>query len=216
MSTTTRDISTEPTELYRYFDSDDRLLYIGISLSTIMRATGHRRDAGWWNSWTRCSVERFDTRTAALAAERDAIIGERPLHNVVHNRINIGEIHPAPDGDLEPIYDHARIALSQRTQRLYAVTREVIDKLCHAVNEAIDDGSIDPMSQDDWIALVADMARYNVYADSSGCCRDDLHYPILIEPAGPSYVTCHYVCLEHRVRWKVGWTSNMSILAAIS
>lgn len=92
----TRDITNEPTELYRYFDTSDRLLYIGISLSTVARAMGHKREAGWWGTWARSTVERFDTRAQALEAERLAIIREKPLHNVIHNGGNPNGDAPGP------------------------------------------------------------------------------------------------------------------------
>lgn len=80
------------TELYRYFDNDGSLLYIGISLSAVARAVQHRQNAHWWDKVHRCEVERFPTRALAADAERKAIKAERPLHNVVHNG---GERSPA-------------------------------------------------------------------------------------------------------------------------
>lgn len=74
------------TDLYRYFDADGRLLYIGISLHAAKRAAEHRAGKDWWNDVATMTIEKFATREAALEAERVAIIAEGPLHNVVHNR----------------------------------------------------------------------------------------------------------------------------------
>lgn len=72
----------ETTELYRHFDSDGRLLYVGVSLSTLRRLTQHRDKSAWFQSIQRVTVERFPSRAAAFEAERRAIATERPLHNV--------------------------------------------------------------------------------------------------------------------------------------
>jgi len=74
-----------PTDLYRFYDSNDRLLYVGISFHAATRASEHRRDKAWWPQVSRMTVEHLTTRTAALAAEQAAIIRERPIHNVIHN-----------------------------------------------------------------------------------------------------------------------------------
>jgi hypothetical protein len=73
-------------DLYRFFDADDRLLYIGISLSAVQRAAGHRHRQPWWDDVARMDVEHFPdvTRDEILRIEREAIRTERPLHNVVH------------------------------------------------------------------------------------------------------------------------------------
>jgi hypothetical protein len=73
---------TKPTALYRHFDSDGRLLYVGISLSAIIRLAEHRASP-WFDDIARVEIERHPTRKAALAAERKAIRDERPLHNIV-------------------------------------------------------------------------------------------------------------------------------------
>ena len=74
------------TDLYRYYDADGRLLYIGISLNAVARATQHRADKHWWNDVARMTVEKIPgDRRHALEVERRAIRDEGPLHNVVHN-----------------------------------------------------------------------------------------------------------------------------------
>ena len=73
------------TDLYRYFDAEGRLLYVGISFSAIARAAQHREDKGWWQDVARMHVEHLPTRSEAVAAERQAIQSEQPLHNVMHN-----------------------------------------------------------------------------------------------------------------------------------
>jgi len=77
---------SRPTWVYRYFDADGGLLYIGVAFDVLKRAEGHRRHAEWWPLAATYTEELFPTRTAALAAEAEAIRTEHPLFNVVHNR----------------------------------------------------------------------------------------------------------------------------------
>lgn len=75
------------TTLYRLYDVDAVLLYVGISWNPGQRFTlGHSLDKPWWADVAHTTLEHFPTRAAALVAERAAIVAERPLHNVVHNR----------------------------------------------------------------------------------------------------------------------------------
>lgn len=74
------------TALYRFYDGDDRLLYVGIAVEPFRRMAQHRHGKGWWSDVARVELERFDTRAQAAEAERLAIANEQPLYNVVHNR----------------------------------------------------------------------------------------------------------------------------------
>jgi hypothetical protein len=74
-----------PTGLYRLYGDDDRLLYVGISLSVASRLSQHSHDKSWWADVRHITVEHFENRTTARWAERLAILNEKPLHNVVHN-----------------------------------------------------------------------------------------------------------------------------------
>ena len=68
------------TCVYRCYDAAERLLYVGISMSLEGRLTKHRRTA-WWPEVAEITVQWFDGREAAKAAERAAIRDEAPLHN---------------------------------------------------------------------------------------------------------------------------------------
>lgn len=67
--------------LYRFFDAEDRLLYVGITRDVGSRFGAHRRQAGWWSEAVRCDYRALPDRPAAEAAEALAIATERPLHN---------------------------------------------------------------------------------------------------------------------------------------
>lgn len=74
--------------LYRMFDGNGRLLYIGLTNNTRTRLKNHADDKAWWGQVHNVTLEHFPSRTALEDAERAAIQSERPLHNVVHNASN--------------------------------------------------------------------------------------------------------------------------------
>lgn len=74
---------TQPTTLYRHFDADGRLLYVGISKSALRRLASHEETSAWVQSISSVTVERFPCRSAAAEAEKLAIQSERPAYNVV-------------------------------------------------------------------------------------------------------------------------------------
>lgn len=73
------------TTLYRFFDQDEELLYVGISVSPWSRWRQHRHDKPWWCDVATIGLESHPTREAALAAEKVAIQSEHHRYNIVHN-----------------------------------------------------------------------------------------------------------------------------------
>lgn len=71
------------TALYRHFDKDKNLLYIGISLSPIYRLDSHGLNANWFEKIAFIEVEWFNNRKDALNAEKTAIKLERPTYNKI-------------------------------------------------------------------------------------------------------------------------------------
>jgi excisionase family DNA binding protein len=130
------------TSLYRHFCSGGKLLYVGVSLSAINRLGQHAEHSGWFKSIAKVSIEHFDTREAALEAERAAIVRERPLHNI-HHRKAAEEAQKAADAAMlstvrakkdltarivyfKPVYSlhEAADALSVNVRTVYAWIRE--------------------------------------------------------------------------------------------
>lgn len=75
-------IAAKRTALYRLFDSNGQLLYIGITYQPEARWKAHAATKAWWPDVARKSMEWHDTRPIAEAAEVAAIRAELPLHNV--------------------------------------------------------------------------------------------------------------------------------------
>lgn len=72
--------------LYRMFDADNTLLYVGITNSLQRRLKQHSEEKPWFRRIDRIEIERFATRKEVEYAERQAIINEDPLHNIVFNQ----------------------------------------------------------------------------------------------------------------------------------
>jgi predicted GIY-YIG superfamily endonuclease len=70
------------TQLYRHFDEEHNLLYVGISLSTFARLSQHKEHSAWFKKIKSVEIENFDTREGAMAAERKAICTEDPMFNI--------------------------------------------------------------------------------------------------------------------------------------
>lgn len=73
------------TALYRHW-SGENLLYVGISVDPVKRLREHDRHSIWMEDVDQITIEWFDTREAALTAERNAIRSEVPIYNVQHAR----------------------------------------------------------------------------------------------------------------------------------
>lgn len=69
-------------DLYRHFDNAGVLLYVGVSLAALKRLSQHKQVSHWYRDIANVKIEKHPTRKAALAAEREAIAKENPLHNL--------------------------------------------------------------------------------------------------------------------------------------
>jgi predicted GIY-YIG superfamily endonuclease len=67
--------------LYRHYEVDGTLLYVGISLNAVARLGQHSNTAAWYHRIARIEIEPFMSRREAREAERRAIQTERPCHN---------------------------------------------------------------------------------------------------------------------------------------
>lgn len=72
---------SERTAVYRIYDTDGALLYVGVSADFGYRWTAHARTQPWWQDVGRQTIEWHESRAAALAAEAAAIEAEKPKHN---------------------------------------------------------------------------------------------------------------------------------------
>lgn len=69
-------------KLYRHFDADDNLLYVGVSISILNRIRGHRSNSHWFDRIAKITIQNFNTKEEMYEAEKYAILNEKPLCNV--------------------------------------------------------------------------------------------------------------------------------------
>jgi excinuclease UvrABC nuclease subunit len=67
--------------LYRYFDSIDRLLYVGVTQNLRQRGYNHKYESAWYSDVARMESVPYERRSDALKAETKAIQSESPLYN---------------------------------------------------------------------------------------------------------------------------------------
>lgn len=118
------------TTVYRLFDAQGQLLYIGTTADPQERWAQHGRERLWWSSVVRATVEWYDTRTEALAVEREAIRSECPLHNDKAT-------------EREAVFPHAQMhGTTPETLLRRAATehRKALDKLAITVDRAARSG----------------------------------------------------------------------------
>lgn len=70
-----------PCDLYRAFDDNGVLLYVGVSYICEARLRNHALVSDWFKRAKKFDVMRYPDRQSALAAERKAITTENPLCN---------------------------------------------------------------------------------------------------------------------------------------
>lgn len=71
--------------LYRAYDSEGVLLYVGISGKWSERLHSHEKTSDWMELTDYVKIERFPDRESVEKAERRAIAKEEPLYNKAHN-----------------------------------------------------------------------------------------------------------------------------------
>ncbi len=71
--------------LYRFYNEDDSLLYVGLTRDPSRRISQHAGDKSWWTNVSRIEIAHFDSLEELRSAERDAITTEKPVHNVRMN-----------------------------------------------------------------------------------------------------------------------------------
>ena len=78
--------------VYRCFDKDGRLIYVGFTVNCTRRLKQHRAASPWFGLVGRVTHQTFDTKAAALAEERRAIRAEGPLCNAKGNAAQDGAL----------------------------------------------------------------------------------------------------------------------------
>lgn len=72
--------------LYRFWDADGQLLYVGETNDPMRRWREHQQTKPWFCEVVTFTRESFPTRETAKAAEADAIKTENPKYNIASRR----------------------------------------------------------------------------------------------------------------------------------
>jgi hypothetical protein len=114
--------------LYRFFDSEGRLLYVGISNTWYQRFHQHEKTSGWFSRVANATFESYDSRDAVEAAELKAIRTENPEFNKAHNPSyettvdHFGKIKMWTYSDLNPDEDHIEL-ITEMKQHLWHIKK---------------------------------------------------------------------------------------------
>jgi hypothetical protein len=119
-------VKDETHTLYRFYGSDERLLYIGISVNPWSRFKQHRDDKQWWDDIAQITMEKYPSRETVLEAERRAIGAEKPEHNVVHNR---GRSYATAPANAHTWRFRGRNPGDERTGELYLTYQVELDPI---------------------------------------------------------------------------------------
>lgn len=94
-------LANRQTAVYRLFDAEDVLLYVGMTHDLYMRFNSHRAQKLWWPYTGYATVEWFANRAGARRHEAMAIVEEQPRFN--DKKSDPRWLEPAPDGVDKPI-----------------------------------------------------------------------------------------------------------------
>lgn len=88
--------------LYRFYDKQGTLIYVGITLDPPARFRSHTHTQNWWDQVSEIRIGLQPDRPSVLVAEKDAIRREGPRYNITHNTAPAsaapGDIRWACDG----------------------------------------------------------------------------------------------------------------------
>lgn len=72
----------KPHDVYRLYDVDDALLYVGITSQGMVRLANHASTADWWPQVAVITIVHCPDRRTALDLEHIAIEEEDPVYNI--------------------------------------------------------------------------------------------------------------------------------------
>ena len=97
---------SQQTALYRFYDGEGTLLYVGITKRPPTRFDAHAADKPGWPEVTRIEIEWCESRAEADRRERTAIKSEHPKWNVIHTHVPSSPRRRVPPPELSPEQIH--------------------------------------------------------------------------------------------------------------
>ena len=75
-----------PTTVYRIYNENGQLLYVGIATTYLRRLSHHETSAEWFEQGATIRLTHYPTRGLAATAEVAATVAEKPLYNIAWNQ----------------------------------------------------------------------------------------------------------------------------------
>ena len=132
------------TALYRLFDAEGDLLYVGISGYPTLRLQQHAGDKPWWNEVASHTIEWLTDRPTAEAAEVAAIRAEKPRYNAQPPRQKAPKlvrtsVSGKRFGRPRFVPTEAQARLLAQLEALVEHRDEVLGEMWRAVSDALND-----------------------------------------------------------------------------
>lgn len=109
---------TTPTAVYKHYDIDDNLIYVGVASDVTVRQSTHFKTSEWQQEIQNVSVEWHHSRLRAEIREILLIKAFRPKYNKVHNNDNLAEL-----------------AIANRFETFANKLRESLSELCFFIDD---------------------------------------------------------------------------------
>jgi excinuclease UvrABC nuclease subunit len=118
------------TTLYRFFNAEDELLYVGITRDLPGRFRIHAKDKRWFKEIVRVEPTNYGTLAKALAMEATAILSESPRYNLAIPTLDRHDLlHERAELDpLEALPILERLKAAENWDRRFVKTRAMLDE----------------------------------------------------------------------------------------
>ena len=178
-------------QLYRMFNAQGELLYIGISTSALARFAQHKADKPWSAEVVRMDIESHDCDRSHIAElEAQAIRAEKPKYNVKHNNgceLMLSAQADAHNSDAvesprRSVFDHVHLARHKCPGQYFALQAslaEFVEATCLDVDYSDAIQSLE--------AIVGQMAYALSIPDEHDCPRDESFAHYMYGPGTSTY-----------------------------
>lgn len=117
--------------LYRFFDSERTLLYVGISKNWIMRFRDHSKSSDFFSAVAEITLERYPDRESVAQAEIEAIEKENPIFNRADN----------PNYRTWQTHFRELLDMAKGRKKVDEIHRQLIDTLLRGARDCDDFGT---------------------------------------------------------------------------